>query len=107
MAKSAADLEDKVATLSRELTAAIEQQSATSEILRVIQQSPQDVQPVFRAIAESAARLCNAEFSSVYTFNGELIDFAAHHGLSPQAVEAMKSVYPLAPSRGLQSPDLS
>lgn len=100
MAKSATDLEDKVGTLSRELTAAIEQQSAASQILRVIQQSPQDVQPVFQAIAESAARLCSAEFSSVYTFNGELIHFAAHHGLSAQAVKAMKSVYPLAPSRG-------
>ena len=99
MKTSSADLEDKVNPLAGELAAALEQQSATGEILRVIKRSTHDVKPVFRAIADIAARLCKAEFSSVYTFDGDLIHFAAHHGLSANAVRAMNEVYPLKPSR--------
>ena len=65
---------------ARELTDALDQQTATSEILRVISSSPSDAQPVFDAIARSAAQLCKARFCRVYRFDGELIHFAAHHG---------------------------
>src|SRR6266404_4745921 len=53
---------------NRDLTVALEQQTTTSEILRVISQSPTDVQPVFDAIASSATRLCDAAFSVVFRF---------------------------------------
>ena len=62
---------------NRELTEALEQQTATSEILRVISASPTDVQPVFDTIVRSAARLCDGVFGALYRFDGELIHLAA------------------------------
>ena len=56
-----------------ELRKTLEQQTATSEILSVISSSPTDVQPVFDTIADRAARLCDAKFGFVFTFDGELI----------------------------------
>src|SRR5262249_19258928 len=60
---------------------ALEQQAATSEVLRVISQSPGDLQPVFESIAASALRLCGSTWSAVCQFNGELIELAAVHNL--------------------------
>ena len=62
---------------NRDLTEALEQQTATSEILRVISQSPTDVQPVFDTIAASALKLCVAGTASVATFDGELVHLGA------------------------------
>ena len=55
-----ARLFNELGTRNRDLTEALDQQGATSEILRVMSASPTDVQPVFEAIAESAQRLCEA-----------------------------------------------
>ena len=85
---------------NRDLTEALEQQTATGEILRVISRSPTDVQPVFDALARSAARLCEAELCFVYRFDGELLHFVAHHGLTPEGYAALRRVWPLAPSPG-------
>jgi hypothetical protein len=73
---SYAGLQREVAHLAGALSEALEQQSATSEILRVISRSPSDVQPVFDTIVKSAVRLCGGLFSVLYRFDGELI----HHG---------------------------
>src|SRR5262249_45961689 len=73
-------------TGNRALTESLEQQTATSEILRVISSSPTDAQPVFDAIAQSAMRLCEAQFSAVFRFDGTLLHFVAHHGWSPEGV---------------------
>ncbi len=64
----------------RELLAAQDQQTATSEILRVISNSPADVQPVFDAIAHSATRLCESYDASIFRVDGDRLAFVAHHG---------------------------
>ncbi len=69
---------------NRELTEALEQQTATAEILRVISSSPTDVQPVFEAIVQSAVRLCEAVNGSVSRFDGSLIHLVAQHGMSAE-----------------------
>src|SRR6516225_12280566 len=89
----------KVARLTPELSEALDQQAATSEVLRIISSSPTDAQPVFDTIARSAARLCKAQFCYVFRFDGKLIHFAAQHGLAPKGVEAIRCVYPIVPGR--------
>ena len=86
---------------NRELTEALEQQTATSEILRVISRSQTDVQPVFDAIVRSAARLCDGVFGALYRFDGELIHLAAAHNLSPEALEAARQIFPAPLTREL------
>ena len=78
-----AGLEHKVAERTRELTEALEQQTATSEVLRVISSSPTDVQPVFASIARSAARLCEAFDVIVLRVDGDVLRLVAHHGPMP------------------------
>src|SRR5712664_3298362 len=63
---------------NRELTTALDTQTATSDILRVISQSQTDVQPVFDAIVRNAVRLCGALQGGVYRFDGEMILLAAN-----------------------------
>jgi hypothetical protein len=77
----------RVARLTRELSEAREQQSATSEILRVISSSPAVVQPVFDAIVRSAVRLCNGVVGAVNTFDGELT-----HVTRQQVICGLRSV---------------
>jgi GAF domain-containing protein/CheY-like chemotaxis protein/anti-sigma regulatory factor (Ser/Thr protein kinase) len=85
---------------NHDLTETLEQQTATGEILRVISSSPTDAQPVFDTIAQNAVRLCEAQFAAVFRFDGQLLDFVAHHGLTAEAVEANRRVYPASADRG-------
>jgi GAF domain-containing protein len=85
--------------LQRELTDALEQQTASSEILRVISRSPTNVQPVFDAIAENAGRLCDGLFVGVFRFDGELIHIAASARWTPAAAAELEQMYPMPPSR--------
>jgi GAF domain-containing protein/DNA-binding response OmpR family regulator len=84
---------------NRDLVESLEQQTSTSEILRVISQSQRDLQPVFQAIAANARKLCDGTHSVVVTFDGELIRLAAVDSVSSETVEALNRVYPMPPSR--------
>src|SRR5262249_8487889 len=70
-------------TSNRERVEALDQQTATSEILRVISSSPTDVQPVFAAMAESAARLCDAFDAVIFQLDGEVLRLVGHAGPIP------------------------
>jgi two-component system, NtrC family, sensor kinase len=91
--------EQEVATRNRELTEALEQQTATSEILRVISQSQTDVQPVFDTIARNAVRLCAAAFAMVFRFDGMLMHLVAHDNLAMEGLEALERQWPMRPER--------
>ena len=69
--------------LFNETKEALEQQTATAEILRVIASSPTDLQPVMDVVAESAARFCGATDASIWHLEGEVLRRAAAHGLLP------------------------
>jgi signal transduction histidine kinase len=81
--ESYAGLERKVEARTRELTEALEQQTATAEILRVISSSPTDVQPVMDAVAENAARLCNANDATIIRLHEGIMRRVAHFGPMP------------------------
>ena len=87
-----------IGALESRLARVLEQQAATSDILRVISKSPADVQPVFDTIAERALQLCDASFSTCCRFDGELIHLAALHHLRPEGVAAFHQAYPSPPS---------
>src|SRR5215470_9294474 len=90
-------LREEVARLKARLAEASEREAATSEILHVIYSSPTDVQPVFDSIVESAARLCDGAFSSLHTFDGELMHLVAAHNWTPAAFELARRIWPAAP----------
>jgi GAF domain-containing protein/anti-sigma regulatory factor (Ser/Thr protein kinase) len=80
--------------LFNETKEALDQQTATSEILRVISASPTDVQPVFNTIVANAVRLCGAQFGTLIRFDGHFLHLAAHHKLNPAALEFLTEAYP-------------
>ena len=76
--------------LEQRLTEALEQQAATSEILRVISRSPNDLQPVFRTILANATRLCGAGMASLLLYDGEVLTSVAHQNASPEFADYLE-----------------
>jgi signal transduction histidine kinase len=79
---------------NRELTTSLDQQTATSEVLRTIAQTKTDPQPVFDTIVRSAAKLCHAHTTAVFLTDGRTIHHPAHYGDSPAALAAIKARFP-------------
>jgi GAF domain-containing protein len=91
---------DEVQARTRELSEALEHQTATSEVLNVITRSP-NAQPVFDAIVQSAARLCEAMFSLVVLYDGGLLRLAATHNFTPEVINELFQTYPKRPDRSV------
>ena len=73
-----------------DLTEALEQQTATSEVLQVISSSPGDLEPVFATMLENAVRICDAKFGNIYRWDGEVLHLLASHNTPPAFAEARK-----------------
>src|SRR5262249_51855060 len=82
-----------------DLTRALDQQTASSDILRAISASPVDVQPVFEAIARNSVRLCNGVMGAVFRFDGEFMHVGALHGFSDEGEEETRRAFPTRPER--------
>src|SRR6516225_10456234 len=78
-----ADLQEQVSALTRELAEAREQQTATSEVLRVISSSPGELEPVFNAMLENAVRICEAKFGSLVLHERDAFRVVAMHNAPP------------------------
>ena len=97
---SVASEQGENARLIRELNEAREQQTATSEVLRVISSSPGDLQPVFATMLENAVRICDAKFGNIYRWDGDALQLVATHNTPPAFAEARRRS-PIRPIRKL------
>ena len=73
---------------TRELSESLEQQTATSEVLRVISSSPTELEPVFETLLENAVRICEAKFGTLYLYQEGKLRFGAAHDVPPAFAEA-------------------
>ena len=87
-----ARLFDDAQRSNREIIENLEQQTATSEILRVIAESPTDIQPVMEVIAENARWLCDSTLSAVYRTDGQMVYEVAISDVSAEMLETTQEV---------------
>jgi len=82
-----ADREAELAECKAERDQGLQRETATTEVLEVINSSPTDLAPVFDAILEKAMRLCEAAFGMLHTYDGKAVRLVAKHGLPPRFAE--------------------
>jgi signal transduction histidine kinase/regulator of replication initiation timing len=83
-----------------DLAESLEQQTATSEVLRVINLSSGELEPVFQAMLENAVRICDAKFGELFRFDGHAFHFAAEVGTPAELVEFQRQRGPFQPEPG-------
>ena len=86
----ACELEQKLETRTRELAEALEQQTATAEVLGVISRSPGELKPVFDAMLRNAVRICGARYGMLSLCKGEEDRPVAMYGVEPALVEKLQ-----------------
>ena len=93
---SVAELQKQIERQARELGEAREQQTATSEVLKVISSSPGELEPVFQAMLENAVRICEAKFGNIYRWDGDALRVVATHN-TPDAFAKVLRRSPVRP----------
>src|SRR5262245_49471413 len=83
-----------------DLSESLEQQTATSEVLKVISSSPGRLEPVFQSVLENAVRICEARFGTIYLFDGNSFIFGADVGTTPEYGEFQRQRGPFQPMPG-------
>jgi len=91
---------EQIALLKHKLNEALEQQTATSEVLRVISSSPGELGPVFQSMLENATRICEAKFGTLFRFDGKVFHRAAGIGVPPALEEFQKQLGSFRPQAG-------
>src|SRR6266699_733922 len=86
--KKIALLTRKLTATSRELSEALERETATSQVLGIISSSPSDLEPVFQTILANATRLCEASYGTLWLCEGDAFRAVALHGALPAAYTA-------------------
>ena len=80
-------LEQKVELRTQALTEALEQQTATSDVLKVISSSPGELKPVFEAMLANAVRICEASFGVLFRYEDGVVQAASMYGVPPEFAE--------------------
>ena len=89
---------EQLASRERELAQALEQQTATGEVLNVIARAPVELPPVYQTILANTTRLCEANIAALFLYDGEVLHTAASHGTTPEFAAHLQQSRP-RPSR--------
>src|SRR6516164_2227626 len=95
---SSANQKSEIARLTRELAAARQEQKATADVLGVISSFPGELEPVFQTMLESATRLCEAKFGTMFRFDGKLFHLAAQFGTPSELIRFQRERGPFEPA---------